>query len=173
MAKDKKFLTLLEKYQERFEQKGFLVGDVFKFNDNFKSHESYKALPANVKDVLDHYIDSGLHIRVTQADGSDEIVVAQDHGGGRFVGKVTIPCCLGEPVDFGANLPPVPEVQRHETKVDIKPVEVPELPTDATDMESAVPTEGGNDTNPHLKEEDEEVVEESTEEDASYTQQYL
>ncbi len=38
MAKDNKFLKLLEKYQERFEQKGFLVGDVFKFNDNFKSH---------------------------------------------------------------------------------------------------------------------------------------
>ena len=35
MAKDKKFLSLLEKYQSRFETKGFLVGDVFKFNDNF------------------------------------------------------------------------------------------------------------------------------------------
>jgi len=34
-------------------------------------------------------------------------------------------------------------------------------------MGSEVPTEGGNDTNPYLKEEDEEVVEES------YTQQYL
>ena len=49
-------------------------------------------------------------------------------------------------------------------------------------MDSAVPTEGGNDTNPYLKDEDEEeVVEESAEEvvegpkekDASYTQQYL
>ncbi len=167
MAKDNKFLKLLEKYQERFEQKGFLVGDVFKFNDNFKSHESYKALPANVKEVLDSYIDSGLHIRVTQADGSDHMVVAQDHGGGRFVGNVTIPCCLGEPVDFGDNLAPIPDVQRHETKIDIKPVEVPALPTDATDMGSEVPTEGGNDTNPYLKEEDEEVVKES------YTQQYL
>lgn len=164
MAKNNKFLSLLEKYQERFEQKGFLVGDVFKFNGNFKSHESYKALPANVKDVLDHYIDSGLHIRVTQADGSDEIVVAQDHGGGRFVGNVTIPCCLGEPVDFGANLPPVPEVQRHETKVDIKPVEVPALPTDE---EGAVKTGEEFTTNPHLKEEDEEVVAES------YTKKYI
>ncbi len=180
MAKDKKFLALLEKYQERFEQKGFLVGDVIKFHDNYKSDEAYKALPDNVKEVLDSYIDSGLHIRVTQANGSDEIVVAQDHGGGRFVGKVAIPCCLGAPVDFGDNLPPIPEVCRHETKVDIKPVEVPELPEDATDMDSKVPTEGGNVTHP-IHEEDEEVVEESTEEvvegpkekEASYTEQYL
>ena len=172
MAKDNKFLKLLEKYQERFEQKGFLVGDVFKFNDNFKSHESYKALPANVKEVLDSYIDSGLHIRVTQADGSDHIVVAQDHGGGRFVGKVSIPCCLGAPADFGDNLPPIPEVQRHETKVDIKPVEVPALPENPTDAPTQVPHEGGNVTHP-IHEEDEEVVEESKEETTSYTQQYL
>ena len=171
----------MKSINQRFEQKGFLVGDVIKFNDNFKSHESYKALPENVKEVIDSYIDSGLHIRVTQADGSDEIVVAQDHGGGRFVGKVTIPCCLGAPVDFGDNLPPVPEVQRHETKVDIKPVEVPALPEDTTDMDSKVPTEGGNVTHPIHEEDEEEVVEESTEEvvegpkekDASYTQQYL
>lgn len=167
MAKNNKFLKLLEKYQERFEQKGFLVGDVFKFNDNFKSHDSYKDLPANVKDVLDSYIDSGLHMRVTQADGSNDIVIAQDHGGGRFVGNVTVPCCLGEPVDFGANLPPIPEVQRREDKIDIKPVEVPELPTDATDMSSAAPTDDNFTTNPDLKEEDEEVVEES------YTKRYI
>ena len=171
MAKDKKFLALLEKYQSRFEQKGFLVGDVFKFNDDFKSHEAYKALPANVKDVLDHYIDSGLHIRVTQVGGeySDEIVVAQDHGGGRFVGKVAIPASLGQPVDFGANLPPIPQVQRREDKVDIKPVEVPELPENPTDAPTQVPHEGGNDTNPHVNvaEEDEEVVAES------YTSKYL
>lgn len=176
MAKDNKFLALLEKYQERFTQKGFLVGDVIKFNDNFKSHESYKSLPDNVKEVIDSYIDSGLHIRVTQADGSGDVVVAQDHGGGRFVGNVTIPCCLGAPVDFGDNLPPVPEVQRHDTKVDIKPVEVPALPTDATDMDSKVPTEGGNVTHP-IHEEDEEVVEEKVEgpkeKESSYTQQYL
>lgn len=169
MAKDKKFLSLLEKYQERFEQKGFLVGDVFKFNDNFKSHESYKALPANVKDVLDHYIDSGLHIRVTQADGSDHIVVAQDHGGGRFVGNVTIPCCLGEPIDFGANLPPVPEVQRHDDKVTIKPEEVPALPENPVTADESGEVKTGEEftTNPHLKEEDEEVVAES------YTKRYL
>jgi hypothetical protein len=166
MAKDNKFLKLLEKYQERFEQKGFLVGDVIKFDKDFKEKDSYKSMNDNVKDLIDSYIESGLHIRVTQADGGNDIVVAQDHGGGRFVGKVTIPTSFVSPVDFGPNLAPIPDAQRHETKLDIKPVEVPALPTDATDMDSKVPTEGGNVTNPTL-EEDEEVVAES------YTKQYL
>ena len=94
MAKDNKFLALLEKYQERFTQKGFLVGDVIKFDKDFKSKDSYKNMGDNVKEVIDSYIDSGLHIRVTQADGGNNIVVAQDHGGGRFVGNVTIPTSL-------------------------------------------------------------------------------
>ena len=166
MAKNNKFLNLLEKYQSRFENKGFVVGDVFKFADDFKSHEEYKDLPENVKEVLDSYIDSGLHIRVTQIGGeySDQIVVAQDHGGGRFVGKVAIPSCLGGPVDFGDNLPPIPEVQRREDKVTIKPEEVPALPTDE---EGAVKTGEEFTTAPHLKDEDEEVVAES------YTKKYL
>lgn len=176
MAKDNKFLSLLEKYQSRFETKGFLVGDVVKFDKDFKSKDSYKSMADNVKELIDSYIDSGLHIRVTQVDGGNDLVVAQDHGGGRFVGKVTIPTSIVSPVDFGDNLPPVPEVQRHDTKVDIKPVEVPALPTDATDMDSKVPTEGGNVTHP-IHEEDEEVVEEKVEgpkeKDTSYTQQYL
>jgi len=176
MAKDNKFLSLLEKYQSRFETKGFLVGDVVKFDKNFKSNDSYKSMADNVKELIDSYIDSGLHVRVTQVDGGNDLVVAQDHGGGRFVGKVTIPTSFVSPVDFGDNLAPIPDAQRHETRVDIKPVEVPALPTDATDMDSKVPTEGGNVTHP-IHEEDEEVVEEKVEgpkeKETSYTQQYI
>lgn len=166
MAKDKKFESLLEKYQSRFEQKGFLVGDVFKFDDNYKSHEAFDALPKNVKDVLDSYVDSGLHIRVTAVgDGGDHIVVAQDHGGGRYIGKVEIPCCLGEPLDFGDNLPPLPDALKRDDLVTIKPEEVPELPTDD---KGAVETSGDYTTTPHLKDEDEEeVVKES------YTSNYM
>jgi len=165
MAKDKKFLNLLEKYESRYEQQGFLVGDVFKFNSDFKSHEAYKALPGNVKEVIDSMIDSGLHTRVSQVNGdSGDVVVASDHGGGRLVGKIRIPTALGVPVDFGDNLAPIPEVQKRDDKVTIKPEEVPELP------------KHGNSEGP-VKEEDEEVVAESTEESVesedTYTQRYL
>lgn len=173
MAKDKKFLALLEKYQERFEQKGFLVGDVVKFDKDFKSKDSYKSMNDNVKAVIDSYIDSGLHIRVTSADGGNNIVVAQDHGGGRLIGKVSIPTSFVSPIDFGDNLAPIPDAQRHDTKVDIKPVEVPALPTDATDMDSKVPTDGGNVTHPAHEEDEEEVVEESTKKATSYTERYV
>ena len=61
---DKKFVNLHESYMRRYERGGFLVGDVFKFNDNFNSTECYKALGAKTKTIIDQIIDSGLHIRV-------------------------------------------------------------------------------------------------------------
>ena len=44
----KKYLTLVEAYLSRFQRGGFLVGDVFKFNDNFKTLDCYKNLGQNV-----------------------------------------------------------------------------------------------------------------------------
>jgi len=35
----KKFVNLHESYMRRYERGGFLVGDVFKFNDDFKSSD--------------------------------------------------------------------------------------------------------------------------------------
>ena len=150
MAKDNKFLNLLETYQSRYEQAGFLVGDVFKFNDNFKSHGDYKAMTQDIKDLLDSYIESGLHLRVVAVQHNPEVVViAQDHTGGRLVGKVSVTPSLGQPVSFGDNLAPIPDSAKRDDKVNIKPEEV-------------APVKFDN------QEEDEEVVAEST-----YTQQYL
>jgi len=160
MAKDKKFLTIFEAYESRYNQKGFLVGDVFKFNDDFKSHDQYKALPDNVKSVIDSMIDSGLHVRVSQVGAnSDHIVVGSDQGGGRLINKVTIPIALGAPVDFGINLPPIADVQKRHDKVNIKPKEVEENEENLSNK-----TDRGDDklsqTELTLKKE-------------SYTQQYL
>ena len=78
MAKDNKFLNLLETYQSRYEQAGFLVGDVFKFNDNFKSHGDYKAMTQDIKDLLDSYIESGLHLRVVAVQHNPEYLILQN-----------------------------------------------------------------------------------------------
>ncbi len=129
MAKDKKFLHLFEyymaKYPARGTQGGFQQNDVFKFNDNFKSDEAYKALATNVKDIVDEFIDTGLHLRVRgiSPDG-DKVTLSVDHGGGRYVGNVDVPCCLGEPVDFGVNLPPIPDVQKRKDNININPQEI-------------------------------------------------
>tara|TARA_R110001606_G_scaffold193884_1_gene341577 strand:- start:331 stop:822 length:492 start_codon:yes stop_codon:yes gene_type:complete len=163
MAKDKKFLKLFEAYESRFNQEGFLVGDVFKFNDDFKSHDEYKGLGANVKAAIDSMIDSGLHVRVSQVGAnSDHVVVGSDQGGGRVINKITIPITLGEPVDFGINLPPIAEVQKRDDEVKVKPEEVPELPA-LSNSKGAVKAD----------EDEEEVVAEKVETRDTYTQQYL
>lgn len=164
MAKDKKFLHLFEyymaKYPARGVQGGFQQDDVFKFNDNFKGDESYESLPTNVKEIIDDFIETGLHLRVRgiSPDG-EKLTLSVDHGGGRFVGNLDIPCCLGVPVDFGVNLPPIADVQKRKDNVNIDPKEVEqdeENPSNKTDKGDGKLSE----TELTLKKE-------------SYTQQYL
>ena len=129
MAKDKKFLHLFEyymaKYPARGIQSGFQQNDVFKFNDNFKSDEVYKSIPTNVKEIIDDFIDTGLHLRVRGiSPEGDKLTLSVDHGGGRYVGTVDVPCHLGEPIDFGINLPPICDAQKRKDDVNITPKEV-------------------------------------------------
>ena len=142
MAKQKKFIPLLESYMKRFERGGFLVGDIFKFDDKFKSHEEYKALGQSVKDMLDEMIDSGLHIRVVDikdtspqrypasSDGGSLIPVlsiALDHTGGRITHRCSIPSCLGQPGESPyPNLDPIPDSLYRKNRVNIKPEELAE-----------------------------------------------
>ncbi len=138
MTKRNKFVSLYESYMKRFQRGGFQVGDVFVFNKNFKSDEGYKKLGQNVKDLIDQMIESGLHIRVVNikdtapqrypaSDAGSSLEVnldlAVDTGGGRYMHYVTVPCCLGEPVTYGQNLPPIPDAMRRVDKVNIKPEE--------------------------------------------------
>ncbi len=138
---DKKFVNLHESYMRRYERGGFLVGDVFKFNDNFKSTECYKALGAKTKTMIDQMIDSGLHIRVinikdseparypanSQTSSLDVVLdLALDTGGGRYSNFVSVPGELGETVLFAPNLLPIPDAMRRKDKVVIKPEEAEE-----------------------------------------------
>lgn len=138
MTKRNKFVSLYESYMRRHQRGGFQVGDVFVFNKNFKSDEGYKKLGQNVKDLIDQMIDSGLHIRVVNikdtapqrypaSDAGSSLEVnldlAVDTGGGRYMHYVTVPCCLGEPVTYGQNLPPIPDAMKRVDKVNIKPEE--------------------------------------------------
>ena len=104
---DKKFVNLHESYMRRYERGGFLVGDVFKFNDNFKSSDSYRTLGSNTQGLIDQMLDSGLHIRVVgikdtaparypanPATSSIDVNldIALDTGGGRY-SLVHYHCC--------------------------------------------------------------------------------
>lgn len=138
MAKQK-YLTLVEAYLSRFQRGGFLVGDVFKFNDNFKSHEAYKKLGENVKDMIDQMIETGFNIRVVgirdttsprypgnpQTSSNDvELTLAIDNGGGRYTHYINVSPDLGQPVSSYPNLPPIPDAARRKDKVNVKPEEL-------------------------------------------------
>ena len=129
MANDNKFLHLFEyymaKYPARGNQSGFQQDDVFKFNDDFKEADSYKDIATNVKEIIDDFIDTGLHLRVKgiNPDGST-VTITVDHGGGRHVGNLEVPCNLGAPVDYGVNLAPIADVQKRKDDVNIDPKEV-------------------------------------------------
>ena len=107
----KKFVKLHESYMRRYERGGFLVGDVFKFNDNFKSADGYKALGANTQELIDQMMDSGLHIVIvgikdsspsrypasSQTSTLDVVLnIALDTGGSRYSHYCSIPGDLGE-----------------------------------------------------------------------------
>ena len=135
----KKYLTLVETYLSRFERGGFLVGDVFKFNDNFKSSETYKKLGYNSQELIDQMIETGLHVRVVgikdttsprypgnpQTSSADvSLTLAVDNGGGRYSHYVNISPELGTSVSFYPNLPPIPDAMRRPNDVNVKPKEL-------------------------------------------------
>ena len=138
MAKKKRFLPLLESYMRRYERGGFLVGDIFKFDKDFKSSDDYKQLGQNVKDLIDQITDSGLHIHVVNIrdenpqrypGGGDGALlpildIALSTSGGRTSHHVSIPCSLGAPISYDPNLPPIPDALRRKDKVNIKPEEL-------------------------------------------------
>jgi hypothetical protein len=125
----------------RYERGGFLTGDVFKFNDNFKSQDSYNALGTNTKKLIDEMIESGLHIIIvgikdssparypasSQTSTLDVVLnIALDTGGSRYSHYCSIPGDLGEAIQYYPNLLPIPDAIKRADKVNIKPEEIAE-----------------------------------------------
>ena len=142
MARNK-FVTLHESYMKQYQRGGFLVGQVFEFNDDFKSEEGYKKLGQSTKELIDQMIDSGLHIRITdikdtsparypantQTSSLDVVLdLALDQMGGRYTHHVSVPGSLGQAVEYAPNLLPIPDRVRRKDKVIIKPEEAEEDP---------------------------------------------
>ena len=138
----KKYLTLVEAYLRRYERGGFLVGDCFKFNDNFRTTEQYKSLGSNTREMIDQMIDAGLNIRVVgikdttspiypgnpQTSSNDvALTIALDNGGGRYSHYVNISPNLGQPQTHYPNLPPIPDAAIRKSKENIKPEELEKI----------------------------------------------
>jgi hypothetical protein len=155
MAKQKKYMTLAEAYLSRYQRGGFQVGDVFKFNDKFKSLDCYKSLGQNVKDMIDQMIETGLHVRVVgirdsgmprypgnpQTSSNDvELSLALDNGGGRYTHYINLSPEMGQPEPSYPNLPPIPDAVVRKSKVNIKPEELEDIDstTNKTDRGTGV-----------------------------------
>jgi hypothetical protein len=134
----KKFLNVCESALTRYARGGFLTGDVVRFVDGFKSHDPYKCLGGNVKQLIDEIIAAGLNIRVVGINDADPqrypgnpetmtgkvvVNIALDSGGGRYTHYCTVPSCCIEPIDFYPNLAPFPDSVVRPNGTIIKPVE--------------------------------------------------
>ena len=133
-----KFLSLLESINSKFQRGGFLTGNYVKFVDGFKSKESYKNLSKDMKDILDEFDKSDLHLRITDiknampsnTPGTNEnqngcvvLDIAQDIGGGRRDPNrvVTISSDLVQNVDYTPGYAPIPDSQVRPNNTILKP----------------------------------------------------
>ena len=133
-SKTGKFDAIFESCMQRYERGGFLVGDCFEFVPKFKSTPEYKALGDSVKAMLDEMIETGLNIHVinikdTASHGATlhpTLSIAVDTGGKRYSTYVDIPDVLGQPIDYGHNLPPIPDAMVRDNNITLKPEEAEE-----------------------------------------------
>tara|TARA_A100001515_G_scaffold45126_1_gene35418 strand:+ start:608 stop:1198 length:591 start_codon:yes stop_codon:yes gene_type:complete len=142
----RKFLKIIENTIARYSNGGFFTGDYVKLANNYKSKDSYKQLPDDVKEYVDSYFDTDGNYRVvniktsqaTPAPGNSAnrgdsftVEVALDTGGGRYdmQGKVALSADLLVKVDSSNGMVDsgnIPDSARYKNKVNIKPRETNE-----------------------------------------------
>ena len=129
----RKFLEICESVLTRTERGGFLVGDMVEITD-------FNKIDGNLKDGLKELVDQGINIKVvdivnkypsekpgSQLNNSGDVVlvVSADYGGGRYVGKFTIPTTCCKVIDTYPNLHPIPDALKRDNMITIKPEPVP------------------------------------------------
>lgn len=141
----KKFDTVFEQILQRAEIGGYLTGDLVKFRPKYKSSQCYKNLPSNLQQEVDELATCELNIKVVEVKndlsgvfGSNIlIVIAADHGGGRYYGRVAVTPDMIDMAQEGLfGTGPVPDKFKKKDVVIIKPVPVkrdPNFITNVTD----------------------------------------
>ena len=129
----RKFIEICESVLTRTERGGFLVGDMVEITD-------FNKIDSNIKDGLKELVDQGVNIKVvdivnkypsekpgSQLNNSGDVVlvVSADYGGGRYVGKFTIPTTCCKVIDTYPNLHPIPDALKRDNMETIKPEPVP------------------------------------------------
>lgn len=145
-----KFENIAESTLTRYQQGGLMIGDVVKIKPNALKHPKIKDMGENVKGNIKMLMDTDLHLRVKaiKSEHTDNnfgvsdgmglgygatfspngfwIDVAVEHAPGLTTNPITLPIEVLERMDFGANLPPIPDSLKRKGNVNIKPIEVKE-----------------------------------------------
>jgi len=136
---EKKFDKLFESNFQTLQGGGLLSGDVVNFIDDILNHDWVKKQQPNLIDKIKEMMDSDNNIRVGSVKGERPAVsgsIQQDQQVGEFYcdivseyapglwsSFVTVPMELLQHVDLGNNLAPVPDSQKKDDAVHVKPVE--------------------------------------------------
>ena len=136
----KRFLKLYESWLTRYNHGGFLQGDIVTFKPNALKHDFVKTQSDVLAKNIEEMIKDGRTLRVTNvinkypavmgvgnADdtGPDFTVeVGLDEGGGRIYKTAIVHVGMLNKIDTVPGLEEVPDRNKYDNKIKIKPVEV-------------------------------------------------
>jgi hypothetical protein len=136
----KRFLKLYESWLTRYNHGGFLQGDIVKFKVNALKHDFVKTQADDLVKNIEDLIKDGRTLRVTNVinkypavmgtgnpddTGPDFTVeVGLDEGGGRIYKHAIVHVGMLDKIDTVPGLEEVPDKNKYDNKIKIKPVEV-------------------------------------------------
>lgn len=142
-----KYEQIIESTLGRYQQGGIMGGDIVKIKKNALNHPKVKDMAENLKGNIKMLMDTDLNITVigvrstrdsrgemsdglglssTTAPTDFWLDVAVLHSPGLRGDPITIPIEVAERVDFGGNMPSVPDSLKRKGKINIKPVDASE-----------------------------------------------
>jgi len=139
---EKRFKKLYEATLSRYTRGGFLTSDRIKFVDNVLKNDFFLKQPESIKKAVEGLINSGLNLRVRNVKSAMPAVMGagnpDDFGYGFSIevvpelapglfdvkNAVTVPANLLSHQNDYPNLPPIPDHQKYDAKVQIEPKEV-------------------------------------------------
>lgn len=136
----KRFLKLYESWLTRYNHGGFLQGDIVKFKANALKHDFVKTQADDLVKNIEDLVKDGRTLRVTNVinkfpavmgtgnpddTGPDFTVeVGLDVGGGRIYKTAIVHAGMIDKIDTVPGLEEVPDKNKYDNKIKIKPVEV-------------------------------------------------
>lgn len=159
-----KYEQIVETTLGRYQQGGIMGGDIIKIKPNALNHPKVKEMADNMKGNIKMLMDTDLNITVigvrstrdSRGEMSDGLGlssttsptdfwldVAVLHSPGLRGDPLTIPIEIAEKVDFGGNMPSIPDSLKRKGNITIKPEDASEYKVRMESLEDAYDTMKG------------------------------